>query len=130
VEEDVLLPCYRIVGSSFGRFTLALDLFHFFLDFEQAHLDHLISLLGEDGYDTYLASVGGSGLGILSPYNRNAESHLDDGPVTPPETPALGGSPGDDDGVRLYRSQRAAFESKSPAELVEWMESRGRWLYV
>ena len=100
------------------------------LDLEQANLEKLISLLEGDGYGTYLTSVGGGGLGILSPYNRDPESHLDDGPVTPPETPALGGSPGDGDGIGLYKSHRAVFESKSPAELVEWMESRGRWLYV
>lgn len=95
---------------------------------EQSNLEKLVSALEGDGYGTYLTSVGGSGLGILSPYNRDPESHLDDGPVTPPETPALGGSPGTETG--LYKSHRAVFESKSPAELVEWMESRGRWLYV
>ena len=100
------------------------------LDLEQANLEKLISSLEEDGYGTYLTSVGGSGLGILSPYNRDPESHLDDGPVTPPETPALGASPETEGGAGLYRSHRAVFESKSPEELVEWMESRGRWLYV
>jgi len=99
-------------------------------DLEQGDLDKLISSLEEDGYGTYLTSVGGSGLGILSPYNRDPESHLEDGPYTPPETPALGGSPGTEGGVGLYRSHKAVFESKSQAEIVEWMESRGRWLYV
>jgi len=97
---------------------------------EQADLDKLISSLEEDGFGTYLTSVGGSGLGILSPYNDDPESRLDDGPVTPPETPGLGGSPGAGDGVGVYQSHRAVFEKKGPAELVEWMESRGRWLYV
>lgn len=96
------------------------------VDLEQDNLDKLISSLEEGGYGTYLTSVGGSGLGILSPYNRDSEPHLDDGPVTPPETPALGSSPG----TGLYRSHKAVFEKKSPAELVEWMESRGKWLYV
>lgn len=100
------------------------------VDLEQDNLDKLISLLEEDGYGTYLTSVGGSGLGILSPYNRDPESHLEDGPVTPPETPALSDPSGTGDGVGLYTSHRAVFERKSPAELVEWMESRGRWLYV
>ena len=100
------------------------------VDLEQENLDKLISLLEEDGYGTYLTSVGGSGLGILSPYNRDPESHLEDGPVTPPETPALVDSSGTGDGVGLYTSYRAVFERKSSAELVEWMESRGRWLYV
>jgi len=97
---------------------------------EQANLDKVISLLEEDGYGTYLTSVGGSGLGILSPYNDDAELHLDDGPVTPPETPALSGSPGAGDGTGLYTSHRALFGEKSSGELVEWMESRGRWLYA
>jgi len=100
------------------------------VDLEQDNLDRLVSSLEEDGYGTYLTSVGGSGLGILSPYNCDPESHLEDGPVTPPETPGLGDSPGTGDGVGLYTSHRAVFEMKSPAELVEWMESRGRWLYV
>ena len=100
------------------------------LGLEQDNLDQLVSSLEEDGYGTYLTSVGGSGLGILSPYNHDPESHLEDGPVTPPETPGLDGSPGAGDGVGLYTSHRAVFEMKSPAELVEWMESGGRWLYV
>lgn len=100
------------------------------VDLEQDNLDRLISSLEEGGYGTYLTSVGGSGLGILSPYNRDPESHLEDGPVTPPETPAPGRSSGTEDGVGLYNSHRAVFERKSPTELVEWMESRGRWLYV
>jgi len=97
---------------------------------ERANLDKLISSLEEDGYGTYLTSVGGSGLGVLSPYNDDGESHLDGGPVTPPETPLPTGSPRDEDNVGLYRSQKTVFEGKSSAELVEWMESRGRWLYV
>lgn len=100
------------------------------LDLQQANLENLISSLEEDGYGTYLTSVGGSGLGVLSPYNDDLESSLDDGPVTPPETPAIGGPPGTGDGVGVHESRRAVFERKSPAELVEWMESRGRWLYV
>jgi hypothetical protein len=54
-----------------------------FLDFEQANIKRLVSSLEGDGYGTYLTWVGASGLGILSPHNRNTESHLDDGPVTP-----------------------------------------------
>lgn len=100
------------------------------LDLEQANLDKLISSLEEGGYGTYLTSVGGSGLGVLSPYNNDPESSLDDGPVSPPETPASGRTSETWDGVELYESRRAVFERKSPAELVEWMESRGRWLYV
>lgn len=100
------------------------------VDLEQDNLNKLISALEGDGYGTYLTSVGGSGLGILSPYHRDSGSHLDDGPVTPPETPAPGGSSGTEDGVGLYKSHRAVFEKQAPAELVEWMESRGRWLYV
>ena len=99
-------------------------------DLEQASLEELISSLEEDGYGTYLTSVGGGGLGVLSPYSDDHESGLDDGPVTPPETPGFGGSPETGDGVGLYESRRAVFGRKSPVELVEWMQSRGMWLYV
>lgn len=123
------LPCYQTVSLRFGCFEPAQRIHPIiFPDFEQTSLSALISLLEVDGYGTYLTSVGGSGLGILSPYNRDPESHLDDGPVTPPETPALGGSA--EDGFGLYKSHRAVFESTSSAEVVDWMESRGRWLYV
>ena len=120
---------YRIVRDHWGN-TSSLHAETSSLDLEQANLDKLVSSLEEDGFGTYLTSVGGSGLGVLSPYNDDSESRLDDGPVTPPETPAFGGSPGDGDGVGLHQSRRAVFERKSSADLVEWMESRGRWLYV
>jgi hypothetical protein len=86
-------------------------------------LDELISSLERANYGTYLTSVGGSGLGVLSPYDVGSHSEFLDEPATPPETPTIG-----DAGVA--RSHRAEFESKSVDALSEWADSRGRWLYV
>lgn len=64
------------------------------------------------GFRPYLTSVGGSGLGILSPYDPANRS---------PSTPGtLGQQP----------SLREALEAQDTEELTEWAEKRGRWLYV
>lgn len=74
--------------------------------------------------------MGGSGLGILSPYNP--ESHggfIEGGPVTPPETPRVELGENTEE-LSQRRSLRGAFESKDVAELADWVERRGRWLFV
>lgn len=71
--------------------------------------------------------MGGSGLGILSPYpeHRNQRHGETLGQVTPPETPDASLGPGN----TLY-TLRPTFESKPVLELSKWAESLGRWLYV
>ncbi|EIW84219.1 cystathionine beta-lyase [Coniophora puteana RWD-64-598 SS2] len=95
-----------------------------------ADLQALISSLQADGFDAYLASVGGSGLGVFSPYARPQAAVAEQGqagPVTPPETPheseegSLEAEPA---------SLRAAFASAPKASFRHWAESQGRWLYV
>lgn len=77
----------------------------------------------------YLTSVGGSGLGVLSPYTppnlTQPSSVVLPGQVTPPETPGLthpdaGGDP----------LLRLAFEKQNIPGLPQWAEGLGRWLYV
>lgn len=85
----------------------------------------LKAALVSNGYDTYLTSVGGSGLGILSPYGQLP---LPEAPLTPPETSdfqdvdaAAGTAPA---------PLRDLFESKPIEELSNWSDSLGRWLFV
>ncbi len=54
-----------------------------------------------------MTSVGGSGLGVLSPHDP---TNYGDGPGSEPV--------------------RAAFEEKTTAELADWAAKRGRWMYV
>lgn len=99
-------------------------------DIEGQKLDSLIAALQQDEFGTYLTSVGGSGLGILSPYNPESHSgFIEGGPVTPPETPHEQEHGGDEE-LSGRRSLRAAFETKSGEDLAEWVERRGRWLFV
>lgn len=101
----------------------------------------MITELIREGFQPYLTSVGGSGLGILSPYahHRNGKSAASRpihpaGQVTPPDevpTPnADGESAGDGNDVGGFDSLSASFESRSIEELAAWTESLGRWLYV
>ncbi|KZT29708.1 cystathionine beta-lyase [Neolentinus lepideus HHB14362 ss-1] len=86
-------------------------------DIREDVLQQLIAELLSDNFQPYLTSVGGSGLGILSPYGLNA-------PFTPPA---------ETDTSESYVTReplRATFQEKTGAELSEWAESRGRWLYV
>lgn len=95
------------------------------LDFPEASLDTLKSVLIKAGFEPYITSVGGSGLGILSP-------SVDEDLVptfTPPETPSPdGSSDGLDD--TIAEPLREAFESKTREDLVEWATNKGSWLYV
>jgi hypothetical protein len=125
VEVDVLLlycQTVKIIITKNGSPNSS-----FYLDFEQQKLNDLTSILQNEGYGTYLTSVGGSGLGILPPYILEAHSTvMEGGPVTPPETPNIEG----DEELRVRRSYRAEFEGKRVEELADWVERRGRWLFV
>ncbi|KAG6854389.1 hypothetical protein C0991_007380 [Blastosporella zonata] len=111
-------------------------------DFKAQDLQNLINQLIREGFQPYLTSVGGSGLGILSPYdylsNRRSDAPLRaaqvPGQMTPPETPNLSDvsqSRLDVDNVAAGpEALRPSFEMKSISELPSWAESLGRWLYV
>ncbi|KAJ7914934.1 Cys/Met metabolism PLP-dependent enzyme-domain-containing protein [Mycena leptocephala] len=98
-------------------------------DFQQDALDKLIGELVNEKFVPYLTSVGGSGLGILSPYTppNLGQSHtavVPSGQVTPPETPGLGPTLAGDPLLRL------AFEKQGIPDLAQWADGLGRWLYV
>ncbi|KAG5352022.1 hypothetical protein C0989_004165 [Termitomyces sp. Mn162] len=109
-------------------------------DIEASDLQNLIDELIREGFQPYLTSVGGSGLGILSPYDhhlnrRTVVTHRVaqvPGQITPPGTP----NPGDESSTRLnvgnaaFEPLRPSFEMSSISELSSWVESLGRWLYV
>ena len=111
-------------------------------DFEDERLQDLISVLIRESFQPYLTSVGGSGLGILSPYaehrNRGSQVHLlppgGFGQVTPPDTPSELPEPEIVDGYEKRANDldplRASFLSSTVAELPEWASGLGRWLYV
>lgn len=84
-------------------------------------------------FDAYLTSVGGSGLGILSPYNNSPDPAESSGePLTPPETPAKNdadGGGGGGDGLEA-KDMREQFCEVTTDELSQWANARGRWLFV
>ncbi|KAJ8072243.1 cystathionine beta-lyase [Marasmius tenuissimus] len=79
-------------------------------DFKAEALKDLIAELSAADYDPYMTSVGGSGLGILSPYeeHRNKQAVVD----------------GLDDTIQ------GAFKVRKTTELTPWANDLGRWLYV
>ena len=85
------------------------------VDVEDSILGTLVEELISSGFRPYLTSVGGSGLGILSPYDP--ANYTLSSPLTP-------GTPGQ------QPSLREALEVQGIEELTEWAEKRGRWLYV
>ncbi|KAJ7593439.1 Cys/Met metabolism PLP-dependent enzyme-domain-containing protein [Mycena floridula] len=93
-------------------------------DFQETVLKDLVKDLAVEKFETYLTSVGGSGLGILSPYPQ----HRNDGPgqVTPPETPDVEA----ESLPSASQTLRPAFEKKTVENLAEWADGLGRWLYV
>lgn len=100
---------------------------------DDALLESLMTELTELSYEPYLTSVGGSGLGVLSPYDHHRTAPLPrrgeaPGQVTPPQTP----TPRDDLGISHEEpaTLRPAFEIGSTTNLKEWAENLGRWLYV
>ena len=85
------------------------------VDVEDSVLGALAKELISSGFRPYLTSVGGSGLGILSPYDP-ANYGLDS-----PSTPGS---------LCQQPSLREALEAQGIEELTGWAEQRGRWLYV
>ncbi|KAG6844954.1 hypothetical protein H0H87_002068 [Tephrocybe sp. NHM501043] len=111
-------------------------------DFKAQDLQNLINQLIREGFQPYLTSVGGSGLGILSPYdyhsNRRSAAPLSVAQVpaqmTPPETPNVDNKspPRLDADVATIGPEmlRPSFEMNPISELSSWADSLGRWLYV
>lgn len=94
-----------------------------------------------ENYEPYITSVGGSGLGILSPHpehhNRGAfaartHKHTQaEGQVTPPDTPAPEGAQLNDTAATGEAEMlRVSFETSSVEGLTEWANGLGKWLYV
>jgi len=96
-------------------------------NFQEMVLQDLIAVLNSDNFDTYLTLVGGSGLGILSPYRQRLLPGSR--PVTPPETP-------DGDSKEIYADDSPPeplsipFEKAAGGSLADWAEGLGRWLFV
>ncbi|KAJ3887746.1 cystathionine beta-lyase [Lentinula edodes] len=127
IREKTAAPPYnlstKLTGAGGGgcAVTLIPD------DFSDTSMKDLLSELTECGFDPYLTSVGGSGLGILSPYPEHRNTSAKDihpGQVTPPETPD---EPNTSD---PRESIKASFETKSLLELTGWAQNLGKWLYV
>lgn len=85
-----------------------------------------------EGFDPYLTSVGGSGLGVLSPYPEHRTPGSTTrytleglGQATPPDTPV----PRQSSNIETV-PLRASFVSVKSEQLVEWAAGLGRWLYV
>jgi len=86
------------------------------------------------GFEAYLTSVGGSGLGILSPYAEHREPHMvsireEPGQLTPPGTPgprniSKGSTPSH------FESLRQPFLSTNLTGMPKWADKLGRWSYV
>lgn len=94
-------------------------------DFKDETLQELIEALAADNFDPYMTSVGGSGLGILSPYGQRPlpeDALLATPPGTPKEAVVAAGAPPD--------PLRAPFEKVNIEELGNWTEGLGRWLFV
>ncbi|KAJ8453951.1 hypothetical protein ONZ51_g13311 [Trametes cubensis] len=96
-------------------------------DFADDALQALISTLEAQGYRPYVTAVGGSGMGILSPYDPIMVDGEDDvsPPLSPPATPDPNGA-----GESQHPSIRRRFESVDVSELSQWASGRGKWLYV
>jgi hypothetical protein len=81
----------------------------------------LIAELVREDFEPYYTSVGGGGLGILSPYGHNMGSPGPQNALTHPL------KEGDD---IAPESLRTTLESQDLSELAAWAEALGRWLYV
>jgi len=81
---------------------------------KESVLRALVGGLSSSGFHSYLTSVGGSGLGVLSPYDpanyATTSSKLENSDRQP--------------------SLREVFEAQGVEELTAWAEQRGRWMYV
>ena len=98
-------------------------------DFPTSKLEALRANLRAENFEPYFTSVGGSGLGILSPYDHGAgapaHTNFFTGPITPPETPSELA-----DGAAEEKPLREQFSIVDPAKLGDWADKQGRWLYV
>ncbi|RXW24293.1 hypothetical protein EST38_g1553 [Candolleomyces aberdarensis] len=106
-------------------------------DFKDGDLQALIDELIRQGFQPYLTSVGGSGLGILSPFPEHrtpgSDSHhsrQDAGQFTPPETPNPEIAEGYEKQSGEFNPLRPSFEDAVTTDLPQWAASLGRWLYV
>ena len=96
-------------------------------DFPASSLDALNAELRAANFEPYVTAVGGSGLGVLSPYDHSQGVERPvpfRGPITPPETPSELSNDVD------TRSLREQFSTISEAQLGEWADGQGRWLFV
>lgn len=109
------------------------------IEFKEEQLQDVIKELIRENFEPYLTSVGGSGLGILSPYAAHRtpgalRASQGVGQVTPPDTPSpneqIGG--GAENGASNLELDPldTPFLSTSAEELSQWAASLGRWLYV
>ncbi|KAJ8520195.1 hypothetical protein ONZ45_g2997 [Pleurotus djamor] len=97
-------------------------------DFRDDALLELIEELKRDGYEPYLTSVGGSGLGVLSPYAQLSGTL---GQLTPPETPFESSRNTSSEGDSSHVSHlQDKFKSTTTLDLSDWADGLGRWLYV
>ena len=81
---------------------------------KESILRALAEELTSSGFRPYLTSVGGSGLGILSPYDPANYAVTSPKGESPDHQPSL----------------RDVFETQEIEELTAWAEQRGRWMYV
>ena len=94
-----------------------------FSGFEQSKLKQLSTDLTTANFEPYFTSVGGSGLGILSPHTQRPNPRQDSPPMTPNHE-------SDDEHQEDKSGLLAGFKSSEVAGLSEWAEARGMWLYV
>ncbi|KAK1215027.1 cystathionine beta-lyase [Marasmius sp. AFHP31] len=109
IREKTAAPPYglstKLTGAGGGgcAVTLIPD------DFKAEALRDLIAELSANDFDPYITSVGGSGLGILSPYEEHRNKQAVDG---------------------LDDTIQGAFKVRKITELTPWANDLGRWLYV
>ena len=109
--------------------TLTLLWHSFILDFDGSALQELISVLESANFKSYLTSVGGSGLGILSPYQAHRQVLQ---PVIGRDNLGVPESAVDDVEETLVANDsfKDDFKKIDHTEFSQWAEGRGRWLYV
>ena len=96
-------------------------------DFSEEKLRQVVDDLNNEGFEVYLTSVGGSGVGVLSPYAAMNKPSAYLMPAIPLET----SSENAEEQEHEYVNQlKVPFESQSITELPSWAEQRGRWLFV
>lgn len=95
------------------------------VDFDASALQELVSVLETANFKSYLTSVGGSGLGILSPYKAHR-------PTVQPQALGVPESAVDDVDEKLVAVEplKDEFKTVDHMEFSQWAEGRGRWLYV